>query len=375
MRTCAALALHLTFAALFLAAPIHALTLTTSDGPVTVNHWGYQLQGPPATGELDPAALAASAYDLIVTDYARFGDDASAFTQAQVAAIKNRTGSTGQRRVAAAYLSIGEAGDFRSFWNPAWTNNGSANSPLTAAAPAWLGPVNPDWPESRKVRYWDAGWQNLIFNNAHTGWLDTIVSQGFDAAYLDIVDAYYFWGEEATPAQKKPGDPADSQVAARRMIDFIVALTAHARLTNPHFFVIPQNGEFILNDSDYAGALNEDPVRRAAFLNAVGLIGVEDVFCFGDLDENNPFNPDSERIDILTADFLAAGKGVLAVDYVNEPALVTQFTAAAQNAGFISFAAPSRDLDVLPAIPEPTAAALLTPIALVLLHHRRHRHG
>ena len=41
------------------------------------------------------------------------------------------------------------------------------------------------------------------------------------------------------------------------MIDFIVDMTAHARQTNADFFVIPQNGAFVLNDADFAGLLAE----------------------------------------------------------------------------------------------------------------------
>ena len=46
--------------------------LHTSSGDITVNNWGYMLQG--AGGStLDPAVLAQSGYDLIVTDFSRDG--------------------------------------------------------------------------------------------------------------------------------------------------------------------------------------------------------------------------------------------------------------------------------------------------------------
>ncbi len=318
-----------------------AMSPATSEGPVPVQNWGYQLQGGPSSDGLLPGPLAAAPHDLIVIDHARFGDAATRFTPAEVA------DGNGQRRVVAAYLSIGEASEFRSFWDKSWTADGSADSPLSRGAPSYLGPVNPDWPESRKVRYWDADWHGILFNQAQTGWLDAIVAQGFDAAYLDIVDAYYFWGEMMPPEDRQAGDPSDGQDAARRMIDLIVALTAHARQTNPRFFVIPQNGAFILNDADYAGPHPEDPTRRAAYLDAIGAIGVEDVYCGGDRDEDNPFDPDRDTIAVLNEDFLAHGKPVFAVDYLTDPALVGRFVAAAFGDGFIPYVAPSRGLDVL----------------------------
>jgi cysteinyl-tRNA synthetase len=313
----------------------------TSTGPVTVTTWGYQLQGL-FGAPLDPAQLAAAGHDLVVTDFSREGTEATKLTPAEVAAIKDGPGG---RSVAAAYLSIGEASEFRTFWDAGWTSNGRASGTLTAAAPDWLGPTNPDWPESRKVRYWDADWQAIIYNDAGTGWLDQIVAQDFDAAYLDIVDAYYFWAVEARAADRMPGDPAhgDEAEAARRMIDFIVDMTTHARQTNPDFFVILQNGEFILDALE-----GSDPVREAALLDAVGAIAVEDTYYRGDRDENNPLAPDRDKITVLERDFLGNAIPVLVVDYVSRPDLVADLVRRATEDGFIAFAAPDRELDRMP---------------------------
>lgn len=321
--------------------------LETSTGPVTVTTWGYQLQGL-LGAPLDPAALAAAGHDLVVTDFARDGSEATRLTPAEVALIKNGPGG---RSVAAAYLSIGEASDFRSFWDAGWTSNGLASGILLSSAPDWLGPTNPDWPESCKVRYWDPEWQEIIYNDAGTGWLDQIVAQGFDAAYLDIVDAYYFWAVEARAADREAGDPArgDEAEAARRMIDFIVEMTAHARLANPDFFVILQNGEFILDALEGA-----DPVREAALLDAVGAIAVEDTYYRGARDENNRLAPDADKIAVLQRDFLGNGVAVLVVDYVSRPELATNLLRLAAEDGFIAFAAPDRELDRLPAPVEVT---------------------
>lgn len=305
----------------------------TSHGAITVRNWGYQLQGPGGAA-LDPAALAGLSFDLLVTDYSRDGTLANAFTASDVAAMK-------AGKVAVSYLSIGEASDFRSFWNPAWTSGGTAAGALAADAPSWLGPTNPDWPESRKVRYWDAGWQSLIFNDAKTGWLDKIVSQGFDAAYLDIVDAYYFWSAEASAADRKASDPASEKDAAQRMIDFITALTAHARETNPNFFVILQNGAYIL---DALGGT--DPARKAALLDAVGAIAVEDVYLRnGSAAENNGLLADEAAISVLQRDFAANGKAVLSVDYVNTIDKMGAYLEASLADHFLPTVAPSRGLD------------------------------
>ncbi len=305
----------------------------TSHGDMSVSNWAYQLQGLNGA-PLDPAALAALDFDLIVTDFSRDGSEAAKLTNAEVAAIKTDA-------VAVSYISIGEASEFRSFWNSAWTTTGLATGTNTAAAPDWLGPTNPDWPESRKVRFWDDGWQNIVFNDAKTGWLDQIVSQGFDAAYLDIVDAYYFWAAEATAAQRLAGDPLNETDAASRMIDFIVDMTAHARLTNPNFFVILQNGAFIID-----ALANADPVRKAALLDATGAIAVEDIYLRnGSHAVNNGFLPDEDAIAALQRDFIDNGKPVLSVDYVNDLDLIGRYLNATIGDGFIPTVAGNRDLD------------------------------
>lgn len=309
----------------------------TSTGPVSVSNWGYELQGlngrPLNTGD-----LASATYDLMVIDATHNGSDATRFTSDELSQIKDGMGG---RTLAASYLSIGEADDFRDFWDKDWTTNGKASGKLTDDAPDFLGPTNPDWPESRKVRYWESDWQNIIYNDKGTGELDGIVKAGFDAAYLDIIDAYYFWGSEVSAKDQEPGDPKNDKQAAERMVDFVVDMTAHARETNPDFFVIPQNGEWILED------LGSDKARKEAYLNAIGGIGVEDLYFRGNKDENNRLHPDKQTINILKHDFLDNGKPVYVVDYLNDPKKVAEFEKLALKDGFIPYAAPSRDLDSL----------------------------
>ena len=348
---------------------LHAATFIVDDGTVDVRSWGYQLQGLAGTPLTVPPLVVAS-HDLLVMDFSSDGTEGAKFTSSEIDQIQHgdpALGGDGSRKVVVAYVSIGEASEFRSYWDPAWTVTGTASGALTASAPSWLGPVNPDFPESRKVRYWDPAWQALIFSTAGTGWLDQTLSQGFDGAYLDIVDAYFFWGEEATPSQRRPGDPVDVQDAARRMIDFVVALTAHARQTVPGFFSIPQNGEFILEDAD-GGPLAPDPMRRAAYLDAIGGIGIEDTYYRGNLDENNVLDPDLPKIAVLQSDFAGVSKPVFVVDYLNDAAKIDVFAARAVADGFHPHAAPTRDLDRLgPPIPVPEPAGLLSSMTALVL--------
>jgi cysteinyl-tRNA synthetase len=325
---------------------------TTSTGTVSVNNWGYQLQGR-SGNPLDTTDLASATHDLLVIDSSHNGTWAGRFTEDEVTRIKDGMGGLS---VVASYMSIGEADDYRDYWQAEWTTNGKASGQLTDAAPDWLGPLNPDWPESRKVRYWDEGWQDIIYNDEGTGELDNIVETGFDAAYLDIIDAYYFWGAEISNSQREEGDPTNEKQAAQRMVDFVVEMTEHARETNPDFFVIPQNGAWILD------ALGSDSARKAAYRDAIGGIAVEDLYYRGGKDENNQLRPDKQTIEVLKRDFLDKGVPVYVVDYINDKGKVADFYERALDDGFIPYAAPDRDLDRLvgtydgdPAYIHPTA--------------------
>src|SRR4051812_31153844 len=93
------------------AAPMQASQQVDAGRWRGVQHWLYQLQN------LDVARAAASGFDLIVTDYSADGSDARRFTPEQVARLQAGR-PTG--RLVLAYMSIGEAEDYRSYWRPEW---------------------------------------------------------------------------------------------------------------------------------------------------------------------------------------------------------------------------------------------------------------
>lgn len=322
----------------------------TQSGVQVVRNWGYQLQsssgkrGKGKTKPLSVADFAPTQHDLLVLDSQKDGTLKNAFTKAEVDQMRQRAGV---HSVLVSYMSIGEASDYRDHWQDAWTkytdpDQRAAGEP-TDHAPAWLGAWNENWPNSRKVRYWDPAWQAIIFNKDKTGWLDRIVAAGFDGCYLDIVDGYYHWGcEVAQSSDCREGDPTNEKDSASRMIDFIVALSKHARKTNPDFIVIPQNGAYIIDALE-----DEDHKRRDAYLEAINAIACEDLLFKGDKPENNPYAPDTDAISALQRDFLEQGIVVLSVDYLSDKKKVAKFYDVAADAGFLPYAAPKRELNVM----------------------------
>lgn len=116
-------------------------------------------------------ALRAVPYDVLILD--PYDEEGLPLSEEDVAALKVKP--SGARRLVLAYLSVGEAEDYRPYWRAEWVRS----------RPDWLLGENPDWPGNYLVDYANPLWQRIVFAA-----LAGIVTAGFDGAYLDRVDAY-----------------------------------------------------------------------------------------------------------------------------------------------------------------------------------------
>jgi len=179
---------------------------------VSGDSWAYLLQN------IDIQQIAQnSTFDLIVMDYSSDGGASGEWLYSEIETIRN----SGKKAI--AYISIGEAEDYRFYWDPIWLTN----------PPAWLGPENPDWPGNYKVRFWHTDWQDIVFQ-----YLDRIIAQGFDGIYMDIIDAYYYWSEEVS----------EQSDADALMVTFVQNIRNYitTMYSKPEMIIIPQNGEYII---------------------------------------------------------------------------------------------------------------------------------
>ncbi len=287
-----------------------------------IRTWAYWLQ------DIDLDQLAASSYDLVVIDYSADGSQSEAFSSEQITALK-ATGKT-----VLAYLSIGEAEEGRFYFKSSWTQNGRK----TRSAPSWLSYPNPDFPDNFKVRFWDRSWQKIIFGRAsgnNQSYLDRIISAGFDGVYLDIIDA--FEDRKLSKVLLPNGKRRGIRKNAAGMVRFVLALSQYARQRDSDFQVYPQNGAAIID--------NISSTLRQSYLNTINGIGAEDSFYFGEDDQDNPLDPQNEIITLLDT-YLAAGKRVLAIDYLLDPDKISNFQTLACTHAFIPQVS-NRDLDTL----------------------------
>ena len=277
--------------------------------------WHYQLQ------RADVDQLSGSPADLLVIDYAA-GRPQRPLGSDDVTKLKSKP--EGGRRIVLAYLSIGEAEEYRFYWKPEWNQT----------RPAWLVGENCNWPRNHLVRFWHDDWKSIVMAGADS-YLGRIQQAGFDGVYLDLVDAY-------EPLQReRPDSRAD-------MIAFVTGLANTARRKQPQFMVFPQNGDELLTDRRYR--------------EMVDGIGREGVMFRPEKGRRKPerVRDDVERLQLLRK----AGKPVLVVEYVSTQEDADTARAELGQLGFVPVIAP-RALDGRdPLAPKTPLTSMKAPAAV-----------
>ncbi len=253
----------------------------------TVDNFLYQLQ------RADPDRIGETAFDLAVVTLATAGSSPEV-----IPALKN---SPGGPKIILCYMSIGQSETYRWYWNPDWETN----------PPSWLDVPDGVWAGDHWVRYWDPGWQQIIYGTPDS-YLDQILALGFDGVYLDRVDAYWYYQDQGR------------STAAQEMVDFVLDFTEYARQRHPGFGVFPQNAE-------------ELGVQFPEFLDAMTGIGVEDLYYGYPRDhEPSPADWTAER-EVILDQWAAAGKLVLTIDYTARPEQISDAYFRAHSRGYIPY--------------------------------------
>lgn len=118
-------------------------------------------------------------FDVIIMDL--FHNDEQ-YTKSEIEKLKVK--KNGSKRLVICYMSIGEAEDYRYYWNNMWK----------VIKPSWLLKENPEWEGNYIVKYWDKGWQKIIYGQDDS-YVKKIIDSGFDGVYMDIVDGFYYFEE------------------------------------------------------------------------------------------------------------------------------------------------------------------------------------
>lgn len=225
-----------------------------------IESWAYQLQN------VQPAQIHKCEADVVVVE--PYTPEQELWSSASVAMMQ--TTASGKRRRVLAYVSIGEAEDYRAYWKHVKDAD-------------FIGAENPEWKGNFKVKYWDQQWQATMFLV-----INDIMGRGYDGVYLDIIDAYEYYEKSFPDAEYE-------------MADFVISISEKIKGPWSKAWVVPQNGEKLLVYREYR--------------NAIDAIGKEDIY-YG-AEENGKKNSSFYTREVLS--YLAAlngsGKPVLAVEY------------------------------------------------------------
>ncbi len=242
--------------------------------------------------------LAGTAYDLVIADIALAGGSS--------AVLDNLRDSEGGPKLIVSYMSIGQAAQFQYYWQPEWSR-------ADGTWPEWAEEFDGFWAGDVWVKYWHPGWQEIILNGSDA-YIDRIIDAGFDGVLLDRVDAASYY------------EAAGRETAYAEMIDFVLAIADHARERSPGFGIFTINGEDI-------------PLRdpESGYMDAVTGILVEDLYYGYPTDHQAPPAEWTAQRESDLAEWVAAGKLVLTVDYTRFDEQIDDAYARSAANGFIPY--------------------------------------
>mgnify|MGYP003109633024 FL=1 len=123
------------------------------------------------------SALSKTNFDVFIMDAFFWGEP---FTKENLEQIRIK--EDGGKRLLISYMSIGEAEDYRFYWQDEWDKK-ELN---------WIDSENPNWPGNFKVRYWNDDWKKIILGESNS-YTQIILNAGFDGVYLDIIDGFWYF--------------------------------------------------------------------------------------------------------------------------------------------------------------------------------------
>lgn len=223
---------------------------------IEVETWMYQIQWLDTREAID--ALDETEYDMLVVEPGFNFIDEAYDTAYMISALKYKP--DGEERILLAYIDIGQAEDYRSYWGEDWV----APTKKRPGSPDFLVTVDPDgWSGNYPVAYWDPEWLELWL--AYGGLIEQIVAYGFDGVYLDWVEAY---DDDAVreAAEEQGIDPE------RAMLTFIKGIHERGQTMKPGFLMVPQNAPYLLDT---------DPALYVSLIDAVAM---EDTWYYGEGD-------------------------------------------------------------------------------------------
>ena len=202
--------------------------------------YAYILQADRLSKKKSKAAqiLKDSNRDLIIID--PFFTNDKRWSKHDITQI--RSGKTGRKIV--AYISIGEAEDYRYYWLKEWSSQDKR--------PDFIQEENPDWEGNFKVKYWKQQWQDIIIKE-----LKKITAAGFDGVFLDIIDGFeYFEDDPDLGYIDYKINPETGNTYRADMIRLVDKISKTLNQGEKNYLIIPQNGAQLLESPLYQNIIS-----------------------------------------------------------------------------------------------------------------------
>lgn len=282
--------------------PITPAPPSTSNNRVqrlnNIETWMYQIQELNLGGAVE--LLAATNYPMLVIEPGHNFKLASDVYDTANILSQLRTAPDGTERLLLAYIDIGEAEDYRDYWQDEWI----APTETTGGTPDFLITVDPDgWSGNYPVAYWRSEWQDLWLGS--TGIISELAEMGFDGIYLDWVEAYDDESVREFATNDGINDPDEA------MVEFIERLRAAGQAVTEDFLVIAQNAPYLI-DYDIENNTNR-------YENAIDAVSMEDTWYYGegDVDWDDPNAGDLSGDERQQGDFSTENRLLKYADYQN----------------------------------------------------------
>jgi cysteinyl-tRNA synthetase len=216
-----------------------------------IRYWATQLQGIDEDGAVDE--IVSSAYDMVVIEptctVVSYGKTSSFDTADVVSRIKESKGHDGtSRKLALAYVNIGEAEDWRWYWS--WSKDWPSGTARPSDWPSYILKKDPDgWTGDYPVAYWNSTWKNVVIygvensGQRYGSMLDEVIQDGFDGVCLDWVAA--FEDSDVYAAARAAGKDA-----ADEMLKLLKEIRAYAEQRGKtNFIIVQQNGSTLIDSN------------------------------------------------------------------------------------------------------------------------------
>jgi len=198
-----------------------------------ITHWLYLIGTFPEPDIVEK--IIPSEYDLVVMDYIPSIEGETTYPMVEVVMqLQNAP----HPKLVLAYIDIGEAEDYRIYWQPSWE----------VGDPNWITGNDPDgWEGNYPVAFWYDEWQVIWLGEG--GVLEQILGAGFDGVYLDWIEAYSDENVIAV-AEDDEVDPWEE------IIWWIDDISQFIKSRCTECVVVAQNAAELVESDDYVAAID-----------------------------------------------------------------------------------------------------------------------